>query len=257
MAEKTINGRKLSDLKVLQASKEFQDVVAKDTIIQAAFRSKEQTRSERTSELLSCLGADIHIDGKAIFPAPPAGVFSLLGLIESPFLYFEKPLTYGDIDAALVLLVFHQDAFKDLNDIDKEYMDSAWGFCQLLKLDYEVAAKAIQSIVSQGFSAFRMIRGGNSPKNNDKRFFDSYWLAGMAVMASSAIPSLTLEQIYWKIPLIEIGFLIVQNLRINQNDERVARRTASFDAMVQLDKLIDEWIPKLCGTSDQTKKKRK
>ena len=241
--EKTINGRKLFDLRRLQACGDFQSAIASDPVIKAAFRDKRETRAEQIGELLAALGGNCEIGGKCVFPPPPPGVIALLSIIESPYLYPDKPLTPEAVEAALHVLIYGREAFDMIRDLDGELAAAARETFELLDLGYTAASKGVDDAVSQAFNAFGMIRGAVS--TDEKRYYDAYWLAGICAQVAD-VGNLPLHEIIWDLPMVMAGFLIVQKMRL-AGDKRIARRTPSYEAMLRLEQLIDEWLPKATG----------
>ncbi|MBO4649163.1 MAG: hypothetical protein J5806_13505 [Lentisphaeria bacterium] len=198
-------------------------------------------------ELLTALTGQVVLGGRS-FPAPTLGTHALLHLIRSPFLFRSGPEPdSGDLTNALFILsepktaagmLFRrtrcEQTFQSLLDedeltaADRGAMAEAIGeerkfrrqwhrtirnFARKLRLPRpDHAAAELKSALSPGIG-FSMIPQSDS--GSGPQVLNLETVTNIAAGLTAIIPGLSLEELCWKIPVVTVGFLMVQTARKN------------------------------------------
>ena len=198
-------------------------------------------------ELLTALTGQVVIGGST-FPAPTLGTHALLHLIRSPFLFRNGPVPDpGDLMNALFILsqpktaaalLFRrtrcEQTFQSLLDLDelaaaergvmaeavleerkfhRQWQQAIRDFAKTFRLSrLDRAAAELKSALSPGIGFSMIPQSGNEP---GPQILNLEMISCIAAGLTAVIPGLSIEELYWKLPVVTTGFLMVQTARKN------------------------------------------
>lgn len=168
------------------------------------------TKSELYNEALFALGGEYFYNGLTI-PAPTAGNFMLLEILESPYIK-GGDITDDDVDTAVFIISLGKDVvgavFEDklfdspINERVKDFATSIPGY------DRSVIKVFLSTYFKYCMHGFDMIPKGEF---NDKKkmTFDADWLASY-ISICNKVTGYAMNYITWKLPLIMGGFCVAR-----------------------------------------------
>jgi hypothetical protein len=173
------------------------------------------TKDELFNEALFALGGQYTYNG-LILPAPTAGGFMLLEILNSPYLKGGET-TDKDVDTAVYILSLGQDVVGAVfaDKIFDESIDARVSDFVSSIPDYkrDVIKVFLNTYFKYCMNGFSMIPSGEEGKPK-KMTFDADWLASY-VSICNEITGYTMDKVVWELPIITGGFCVARYSREN------------------------------------------
>lgn len=218
-------------LDALAHDDEFDARVRLDSVLNAAWDSKDLSPSDERNELAAFLGGALSFKSGISVPLLTAGAAAVLWQTRSPFLRGGVP-TQDDIDAFFYVCVKGREALT-LDDIAA----SARGTCKALGVDHAEAASMAEASVDLAFAAFKCLPDdGSRNAVGGPVAFDAWYLARLVSIVHK-MTGANEHNVLWIMPLAASNWYLLANMESN-GTRNIQRRNRAQEVKDRLDEMM-------------------
>jgi hypothetical protein len=218
-------------LDALAHDDEFAARVRLDSVLNAAWGSKDLSPNDERNELAAFLGGALSFASGISVPLLTAGAAAILWQTRNPFLCGGVP-AQDDIDTFFFVCVKGRAALA-LDDLAA----SARGTCKALGVDYAEAASIAEASVEMAFAAFKCLPDdGSRNAVGGPVAFDAWYLARVVAVVHK-LTGADDDKALWRMPLAAVNWYLLANMEAN-GARNIQRRNRAQEVKDRLDEMM-------------------